>query len=222
MHSLAFLLAPLAGTSTLSSSRRTNSQRQTSSTATGEWTWTNLSWRSGRCWPTFTHNQYIHLFYFTLTKNSSKIKYSFEWQPGRKASGGLVVKSESVHQKLIHSAEKVSSQVSHTNKNFGTESHETPVQSNLVFSVERPNCLCKVSSITIILLLLLIVVVVVVFHGGHFSFFLHPFTCIKKTQTTDVNRNCLFLQLALDTWRKLMIEPLQAVLIRMLLNEIKK
>lgn len=30
------------------------------------------------------------------------------------------------------------------------------------------------------------------------------------------------LQLALDMWRKLMIEPLQAVLIRMLLNEIKK
>lgn len=32
----------------------------------------------------------------------------------------------------------------------------------------------------------------------------------------------LSLQLALDMWRKLMIEPLQAVLIRMLLNEIKK
>lgn len=33
---------------------------------------------------------------------------------------------------------------------------------------------------------------------------------------------CFSLQLALDMWRKLMIEPLQAVLIRMLLNEIKK
>lgn len=33
---------------------------------------------------------------------------------------------------------------------------------------------------------------------------------------------CVSIQLALDTWRKLMIEPLQAVLIRMLLNEIKK
>ena len=33
---------------------------------------------------------------------------------------------------------------------------------------------------------------------------------------------CLCPQLALDMWRKLMIEPLQAVLIRMLLNEIKK
>lgn len=37
----------------------------------------------------------------------------------------------------------------------------------------------------------------------------------------DVLSHLLF-QLALDMWRKLMIEPLQSVLIRMLLNEIKK
>lgn len=33
---------------------------------------------------------------------------------------------------------------------------------------------------------------------------------------------CCSWQLALDMWRKLMVEPLQNILIRMLLREIKK
>lgn len=49
------------------------------------------------------------------------------------------------------------------------------------------------------------------------------YKCLKQTLSNSALMIFNFSwQLALDMWRKLMVEPLQTILIRMLLREIKK